>query len=131
MIDVLSIIVGGGVFAALSALVQFFFNRHDRKKEKNSEVMKAIKSVSDKLDAHIEAEEIANLKQIRIHIIRLADDITHGREVSDEMLDNGMDDVTAYEEGCKNHPTFKNSKAMVSIGVVKKAFASPRKGDNV
>lgn len=127
MDNLTEIIVGGGVIAAVTSLLQFFFTRRWAVKDRQNEVVEMIKKIDEKLDAHIEADELATVKQARIRIIRLADELRNGHDASDEYIENAMDDIDVYETYCETHPQFPNSKAKLSIEIVKRAYSDPRK----
>lgn len=128
--DFSAILASGGVFAAISAIFQLLMNRRWTVKDRNNEIIKAVKSVDEKLDRHIATEEEVDAKQARVRIIRLADDIRRGQDVSDEYIANCMEDIDQYELFCEKHEGFKNSRAKISIQIVKDAYAHPKE-DNI
>ena len=51
----------------------------------------------------------------RIRIIRFNDEILHHMDHSKEHYDQILEDITEYNEYCRTHPEFKNSKAVFAI----------------
>ena len=51
----------------------------------------------------------------RIRIIGFNDEILHHIDHSKEHYDQILEDITEYNEYCRTHPEFKNSKAVFAI----------------
>lgn len=73
----------------------------------------------DLIERDIEAREI---KTIRFHLYRFADEISRGVKHSQEFFDQILDDISTYERYCKNHPDFKNDKATASMLIIKEVY---------
>lgn len=129
--DGLKMLIGGGLLTVVYSLVQLILNRIWSKKDEKNGLKRALIELEKKLDDHIAEQELSSMKQARIRIIRLADDIRRGVPVSHEMLDNGIDDVDTYLAFCDSHPNFQNNKARLSIALVKDAYMSSQRGGEV
>lgn len=51
----------------------------------------------------------------RIRILTASDEVIHGVKHSQEWWDQVLDDSTFYEQYCRDHPDFKNKKAVHAI----------------
>lgn len=58
----------------------------------------------------------------RARIIRFADEIRRHIDHSEEFFDHILSDITVYESYCKDHPTYKNEKAVRSIEKIRQTY---------
>lgn len=83
----------------------------------------------DALDKRIGKLEQADIKQenlrqeseakeARRRIIMFADELRRNINHSPEAFDNILDDVSYYKNYCREHPEFKNEKAVRSISII-------------
>ncbi|MBQ0113226.1 MAG: hypothetical protein KBT03_08875 [Bacteroidales bacterium] len=68
---------------------------------------KAIQTIGDK-------QEFTEAMTSRYRIIRGADELRNGQELSDEHIEQLGEDIETYDTYCKNHPNYKNHKGQVS-----------------
>lgn len=61
-------------------------------------------------------------KSARRRILRCADEIRSKQHHSEEYFNDVMDDITYYTNYCKEHPEFKNKKAVMAIELVEKIY---------
>lgn len=124
--DLISILVGGGILAFL----QFLITRHDNKADKKSALMDAIRKIDlkittledkiDKVDAN-RAEDAAI--ESRVRILRFADEMMEGRRHSKDSYDQAMQDCDRYEKYCSENPGFKNNQTAATEAYIKKSYA--------
>lgn len=88
----------------------------------NFKVFEEIKKVDNKLDKHIEDENLEKAKKCRQRILRFSDEIYQGRLHSKEHYEDIIDDIDLYEEFCKAHPDFPNNKALLAIENIKETY---------
>lgn len=81
-----------------------------------------LKAVSEKLDSHIEADEVSVQKQRRARILRFADEVSAGKVASEEMWADVMEDIDDYESYCDNHREYHNNKGVLSIEYIKNEY---------
>jgi hypothetical protein len=65
-------------------------------------------------------EEKANTRRYRI--LRFDDEIRHNVKHTEEHFNQIMEDVDYYEQYCKAHPRYENSKAVSAIRNVKQTW---------
>jgi arginine decarboxylase-like protein len=65
-------------------------------------------------------EEKANTRRYRI--LRFDDEIRHKVKHTEEHFNQIMEDVDYYEQYCKTHPKYENSKAVSAIKNVKQTW---------
>ena len=70
-VTIILAIIGSGGF---TALITGLFSANQRRKDRNDSISKSLNSISEKLDAHIEENEIQFVKQDRARIIAFADE---------------------------------------------------------
>lgn len=58
----------------------------------------------------------------RYRILRFNDEIMHDEKHTKEHFDQIMEDITKYENYCKEHPSFPNNKAVFAINNIKRIY---------
>ena len=81
-----------------------------------------MKGISDKLDAHIKADDERAMKQARIRILRFDSDLRKGAEFTEDYFDDIIEDINDYEAYCEAHPLYKNNKCGFAIEHIKESF---------
>lgn len=76
---------------------------------------------------HFKAEmrsdaELKGAKEARVRILRFNDELLSGTWHSQEMFGNVLDDITAYNGYCRNHPEFENERTVQAETNVKKVY---------
>lgn len=107
-----AILIGFLGSSAVWGFFEFMIKRHDAKKGVLAEVRS--------LRADFEEDKAV---QARTRILRFSDellheDIRHSKEYFDQILT----DIDKYNQYCKDHPKFENSKAVASIGRIKTVY---------
>ena len=124
-----SILIGGGLFA----FIQFLITRHDKKHDKNEEVLKAISELDAKVEERFatldkkitqvdEKGDERNAVSSRVRILRFADEMQEDRKHSKDSWDQCLSDVTEYERYCEEHPKFKNNQTAATVSYIKRAY---------
>lgn len=88
-------------------------------RETRASTAKQIEAVSEKLDAHVKADEWNEMKQRRVRILRFADEVGSGRKYSSEMWDDILDDIDGYEAYCESHKDYHNNKGVMAMEFIK------------
>ncbi|MBR3178732.1 MAG: hypothetical protein IKF49_04400 [Clostridia bacterium] len=115
---ILAVIGSGGFTALITGLI----SANQRRKDRNDSISKSLNSITEKLDAHIEENEIQFVKQDRARIIAFADECSRKIPHSKEAFDDILASIDHYEDYCADHPKFANSKAVLSIQVIKDIY---------
>lgn len=85
-----------------------------------SAIAKAIgRALNVELSNKIDENEAKNA---RYRIIRFDDEIRHNKMHTEEHFSQIMDDITDYERYCREHPDYKNSKAVSAIAKIKSTY---------
>lgn len=119
-------ILGSGGF---TALVTALISANQRRKDRNDDISKKLDGIEKKLDDHIAENEMQFMLQDRARIIAFADECRRKIQHSAEAFDDISRSIDEYQTYCDNHKSFKNSKAEVSIAVIKDAQTSCLKDD--
>ena len=122
MITLLLSIIGSG---AVFGFIQFLISRHDSKQDKLADVKQSISDIQSELTKlnsrlQVDIEEVyervnsvhAYMDRLqavnaRVRILRASDEIRHGVKHSKEYFDQICDDITLYENYCRNNKDFK------------------------
>ena len=63
-------------------------------------------------------------KDARIRILRFGDEILHGIHHSKEHFDQILQDITEYEQYCKDHPEFKNNMTVLTTKHIMETYSA-------
>lgn len=58
----------------------------------------------------------------RTRILRFGDEILHEVRHSEEHFDQILSDITTYEQYCRDHPGFRNNKAVATIERIQQVY---------
>lgn len=121
--NILLTIFGGAVGAAIIGFIEFLIRRSDDKKDKNSEVLKAIKELSKRVDELGQKGDERDAVSSRVRILRFADEMMKDMRHSKDSWDQCLSDITEYEEYCSTHPRFKNNQTVATVEYINKNYA--------
>lgn len=79
--------------------------------------------VLDKIDEN-------EAKNARYRILRFDDEIRHEKKHTEEHFNQILDDIDMYDEYCREHPKYPNSKAVLAIENIKKVYAKCKNEDS-
>ena len=122
MIEAIAVACGGSLIAALVSLITLFVNRKWAKDDKTEEIVKKLGDIEKKLDSHIKENEQQFILQDRSRIISFADECSRKVEHSSESFDDILASIDNYEKYCKRNKDFANSKADISIDLIKTIY---------
>lgn len=116
--------------AALTSLVTLLLNRRFQWIDRNDECKQTLERIEQKLDAHIDADQEASIKQGRTQFLIFADELSRGIPHSREHFEAVIDLVDDYDRYCKDHPKFPNSKARAAEALIRDTYQNKlAKGD--
>ena len=113
-----SILLGGGILT----FIQFLISRHDNRKDKNSEVMKAINVLDQKVDTMSEKGDERNAVSMRVRILRFRDEMLLDQGHTHDSFQQVLSDIDEYEKYCIQHPEFKNNQTVATIKHIKENY---------
>lgn len=122
---ILIALIGGGAVG----FIEFLIRRHDEKKNSNSEVLKAISALGDKiaqLDKKIDNVDAKgderNAVSSRVRILRFADEMMDNRKHSKDSWDQCLTDITEYTKYCAVNPGFKNDQTAATVEFLRDSY---------
>lgn len=117
---------GGSIITAIVAITTLLLNRkwqkEDRTADRISELSGKIDGLSDKMEAHVEANAMSDAKSARTRILRFADECRREERHSKEFYDSVLEDIDLYERYSKGHPDFPNNKTVASTKIIKELY---------
>lgn len=116
---IIALISGG-----LVSLIEFFIRRSDEKKDKNSEVLKAIQSLSDKIDGIENRMDKENADEARRNILSFDDELRRKVDHSEESYNQVLADIKFYRHYCRTHADYENDKATSAIAHIRETYQS-------
>ena len=129
--QVIQTIIVALLSGGLVSFIEFLIRRNDEKKDKNSEILGAIRELDTKiviLDKKIDSVDQKgderNAIQSRVRILRFRDEMLEGKNHSHEAFQQVMSDIDEYEYYCSiENPDFKNNQTAATVEYIKKNYA--------
>lgn len=116
--DIINILLGGGILAFL----QFLITRWDERRGKKNQVVKALEDLSKKVDKIQYTIDEREAVLSRTHILRFNDELYNGISHSKEYFDQTLEDITTYDKFCESHPEFKNARTTLAVQNIKDTY---------
>ena len=113
-----AVLLGGGLFA----FVEFLITRHDRKNDKQEEILESIKQIGEKVEKLEGAMDEWEAVLARTHILRFRDELYNGQKHTSEYFEQTLDDIRTYEEFCDDHPKFANGRTVAAAEFIREEY---------
>lgn len=118
IIALIGAVTGSGVSGIVIALLQHKWKKNDQQ----GAIMEKLESIDSRMDK-MEAEDAEReAKHARIRILRFGDECSHEVRHSREHFEQVIEDVDSYETYCRDHPNFRNNKAVLTIKLIKDTY---------
>ena len=115
-------VLGAGVGSGIMAIVLAALQRKWRKADQQDTILAKLDAITTRMDQMEAAAAEREAKDARIRILRFGDECSHEVRHSREHFEQVIEDVDAYETYCRNHPEFKNNKAVMTIKIIKDTY---------
>ena len=122
---VLVALVSGGFVS----FIQFLIQRSDEKKDKNSEVLKGIKDLADKILGLESRMDKKNADEARRRILAFDDELRRKTEHSEESFNQVLQDIKFYRNYCRTHADYENDKASSATAHIRETYARVKDAD--
>ena len=94
----------------------------DQVDEFSKNIKKQVDDLYKEVDTLRKDEELERVRNARQRILRFNDEILFEKRHSKEHFDEILDDITLYEQYCKEHKDYENNKAVLAIATVKRVY---------
>ena len=116
--DIINILIGGGILA----FIEFLIKRHDSKHDKQGEILSAISKLSDEVAQVKEDADRRDAILSRTHILRFRDELYNGINHTSEYFEQTIDDIVVYERFCDSHPDFRNGRTTEASQFIREEY---------
>jgi hypothetical protein len=127
--DIINILIGGGILAFIEFLIKRYDSRHDKLKA----VTDSINAMSGKMDERfntldhkidtVDAKaDQYNAVSCRVRILRFEDELQDAQRHSKDSWDQVMSDIDSYETYTKQHPDFRNNQTVATVTHIKHGY---------
>ena len=111
-------LISGG----LVSFIEFLIRRSDAKKDKNSEVLKAIKELADEIASILARMDKENADDARRNILNFDDELRRKVDHSEESYNQVLADIKFDRHYCREHEDYENDKATSAITHVRETY---------
>ena len=111
------------------SFIQFLIQRSDEKKDKNSEVLKGIKDLADKILGLESRMDKENADEARRRILAFDDELRRKTEHSEESFNQVLQDIKFYRNYCRTHADYENDKASSATAHIRETYARVKDAD--
>ena len=123
----------GTLLAQLGSIVLHKIQRKDAKadkaEDKDDEIVASLAQIQshlDTIDGKIDAQAEVNAQNwadnARTQILRFADEIKQGTRHTEEHFNQILECIKRYEDFCRDHPDYPNTKAVCAIKLTKQNY---------
>lgn len=88
----------------------------------NGEVLERVYDLSKEIDNLKKDAELERVRDSRQRILRFNDEILFGTRHSKEHFDEILEDITLYEQYCREHKEYENNKAVLAIVTIRDVY---------
>ncbi len=108
-------LIGGLIGGGLIGFIEFLIRRHDSKADRHDEVLARLDDIDRKLGELDERMDRENADDARRRILAFDDSLRLAQNHSEESFNQVLEDINGYENYCREHEGYKNSKATNAI----------------
>ena len=113
-----------GVFGLITFLLTRLWAKIDERKGKLKQILDNLADVQKELKDHIAADDERYAVQCRTRILRFADELINEPKHlhTQGNFEQCLQDITAYDQYCAEHPKFKNELTLRSAEIIRKIY---------
>lgn len=120
--EIISVLLGGTLVAAIFTFLQFLIARNDKKDAEKNEILDAINKLDKKLVEVDEKIDTNKADGCRDSILSFDDELRRGLQHSQESFNQVFEKCNYYESFCRAHPKYENNKATAAIENIKHVY---------
>lgn len=118
-------LISGG----LVSLIEFLIRRSDEKQDKNSEVLKAIQNLAEKIAGIEKRMDKESADEARRNILTFDDELRRRVDHSEESYNQVLADIKFYRHYCRTHADYENDKATSAINHIRETYQEVKNAD--
>lgn len=122
MNNIVSLLLGGTLVAAVLTFIQFLINRKDAKEKEDNAILKAIADLADKITRIEKRMDKDSADAARRNILIFDDELRRGDPHSEEAYNQILDDCNYYEKFCRANKDYENSKCGSACENIKRTY---------
>ena len=89
----------------------------------NADLLKEVSDTRAALEKHIRLDDERNADAHRSKILTFNTELLRGQDHTREDFIEALSEIDFYERYCKNHPDYKNNRAVLAIENIKRVYA--------
>ena len=115
-------LLGAGIGSGIMAILHSALQRKWKKNDQQDAILAKLEKIENRIDKMETEGEEREARLARIRILRFGDECSHDVRHSREHFEQVIEDVDSYETYCRDHPNFKNNKAVLTIKIIKDTY---------
>lgn len=115
---IISVLVGGGLFA----FIEYMISRHDKKHDRLKSLTEAVDKLSEKIDMIDQKGDERNAVNMRVRILRFRDEMLAGQSHTHDSFQQVLSDIDEYDKFCERNPGFRNNQTAATIEHIKSNY---------
>ena len=120
--NVVSLLLGGTLVAAVLTFLQFLINRKDAKEKEDNAILAAIAELAEKITGIEKRMDKESADAARRNILIFDDELRIGTPHSEEAYNQVLDDCNYYERYCRENSAYSNSKCTSACENIKQTY---------
>lgn len=127
--DVWQTVLGGLLGGGLIGFIEFLIRRQDNKEQKHDEVLEKLEGISEKIGDIEERMDREKADSTRRNILLFDDELRRSIPHSEESYNQILEDINFYNNYCRVHQKYENSKAVNAIGNINEVYQHVKRED--
>lgn len=118
-----------GLWTAATELIKWLFSRRSGIKKSIDKIMRIVREIQTEVKEEKEERKQEGADDVRRRILAFDDELRRDVPHSEEFYNQILDDIHDYENYCRSHSDYKNTKAVAAIQNIQSTYAEVKKSN--